>query len=331
MSNIRNNKDPLSVQYQLNKERRRQTRRNFLQQIRINNTNNFVGKNPEIKLEQIKINNPFKKSKSEYDKDMHIKTPQDLYQRHEYSPEVNSYEGDLMFISSNPNLVDNIYLVLINMNTRYAYIRRLENKSTDELKKAFANLIYYGLRINSLKFDGERGIGSIEMFEFFDKNNIKIYSSPERFLNKVRIVDRFIRTLRDGYYNVTFNKTKTRDEQEKILQSIVTLYNNTYHSSIKMKPIEMTYDKEYQYINEMKTINAVQKSKQIKACYHDFVYGEPIKIYLDKNKTSSRYMKNRGNFINDAIFLSYIHGNVQCLYNNEVIEIPIWWCKPKIN
>lgn len=331
MSNIRYNEDPVLIQLQLNNERRRQTRRNYLQQNRTNNYNNSVGKNPEIELEQIKINNPFKKTKNEYDKDMHIKTPQDLYQRHEYSPEVNNYEGDIMFISSNPRLVDNIYLVLINMNTRYAYIRRLENKSTDELKKAFANLIYYGLKINSLKFDGEGGICSKEMFEFFDKNNIKIYSSAEKFLNKVRIVDRFIRTLRDGYYNITHNKNKTRDEQEKILQSIVTLYNNTYHSSIKMKPVEMTYDKEYQYINEMRILNAVQKDKQRKANYHNFVYGEPIKIYLDKNKTSSRYMKNRGNFINDAIFLSYINGNVQCLYDNEVIEIPIWWCKPKIN
>ena len=51
-----------------------------------------------------------------------------------------------------------------------------------------------------------------------------------------------IRTIRDMYYtwhsSTNFKKIDTQ-KQHDILQQLVTIYNNTYHTSIKMKPVEM--------------------------------------------------------------------------------------------
>ena len=206
----------------------------------------------------------------------------------------------------------------------------LLNKDQLSIERAFRKLIYYGLRINSIRFDDESSFNSDLMKRFFDNHNISVYHNPSPYINKNRIVDRAIRTIRDMYY--TWYESKKFEQidvtkQHDILQQLVTIYNNTYHTSIKMKPVEMTYDLEYEYIDRCQKKLELIKSKQSLNGYYNFKYGDPIKIYLNESKTNKGFKKHRGNYIHDAMFIAYDHGNAIVKFNKNLITIPIYWIK----
>ena len=167
------------------------------------------------------------------------------------------------------------------------------------------------------------------MQEFWKSLNIEFFRSTSKFTNKTRIVDRFIRTLRDLYFNTVGNKKISREKQHDLLQQLVTIYNNTEHSSTGMKPAEMNYEQEYKYIETMTQLNKIQRQKQIKEGLYEFKEGDPIKVFIDPAKTPEKFVKKRGNYVYDATFLRYNHGNVICNLNDHTIEIPIYWVKPK--
>ena len=96
-----------------------------------------------------------------------------------------------------------------------------------------------------------------------------------------------------------------------------------------MKPDEMTYQQEHEYIKTMSQMNRLQKQKQMKEGLLNLKYGDKIKIYLDMSKTPGAFAKKRGNYIHDATFIEYRHGNVICEFNGQLIEIPIYWVKPQ--
>ena len=81
------------------------------------------------------------------------------------------------------------------------------------------------------------------MKSWVEQNDIEMYSthSDEKFV----VAERFIRTLKNKIYkhmaviskNVYFN----------VLDDIVDKYNNTYHRTIKMKPIDVKSDSFAEY------------------------------------------------------------------------------------
>lgn len=292
------------------------------------------GENHELSLEDVKINNPFKTKiknpNATYIKDDNPKIKQKQFQRPYFSPNINSYECDLVFISNNDNLKQNVYLFLININTKYLYILLLHNKDQYSIQRAFQKLIYYGLRINSIRFDDESSFNSSLMQRYFERMNISVYHNSSPYINKNRIVDRVIRTIRDMYYtwheSVNFKNIDTQ-KQHDILQQLVTIYNNTYHTSIKMKPVEMTYDLEYEYIKKCQQKLKEIKEKQQLNGYFKFKFGDKIKIYLNESKTNNAFKKHRGNYVHDATFIAYDHGNAIVEFDGKKIIIPIYWIK----
>ena len=189
-------------------------------------------------------------------------------------------------------------------------------------------MIYYGAQILNIRYDGEMALESAAMKKFWSDMNINFYRSTSQYTNKTRIVDRFIRTLRDLYFNTVGSKSVSYQKQHDIMQQLVTIYNHTEHSSTGMKPAEMTYEDEYKYIETMTELCKIQREKQFKEGLFSLEQGDPIKIYLDESKTSNAFGKKRGNYIHDATFIEIRHGNAVVLYNNKQIEIPIYWIKP---
>ena len=289
----------------------------------------YVGENHQIPVDEITIENPYKTKNPVLMKDLNPSKQQEKLQRHTFAKVVNSYELDLMFFTYNTNLEPAIYLVLININTRFAHIVLIPDKSVESIKRAISKLIFYGAKITNVRYDGELALNSKDMQEFWSLMNINFYRTTSKFTNKTRIVDRFIRTLRDLYFNSVGSKKLSHEKQHDLMQQLVTIYNNTEHSSTGMKPAEMTYEQEYKYIETMTRMNNLQRQKQIKEGLYEFEEGDPIKIYLDKSKTDKAFDKKRGNYVNDATFIEYNHGNAICKWNDKLIEIPIYWIKPK--
>ena len=90
--------------------------------------------------------------------------------------------------------------------------------------------------------------------------------------------ERFIRTLKSKIYKYMTSISKNVYIDK--LDDIVDKYNNTYHTSIKMKPIDV---KDNTYINVDKEIN----NKDPK-----FKVGDPVRISKYKNIFAKGYMPN---------------------------------------
>ena len=80
---------------------------------------------------------------------------------------------------------------------------------------------------------------------FFKDNNVKIYHTNSHL--KAVVIERFNRSLRELMMkeSVKNNNTMWYD----ILPKLIKIYNNRYHSTIKMKPIEVNKSNE-KYIKE---------------------------------------------------------------------------------
>ena len=313
-------------------ENTRRARRNEQLEFKrlVNKQREYVGENHQIEFADVKIDNPYKTKNPVLTKDLNPIKQQEKFQRHTFSKYVNSYELDLMFFTYNEKFQPTIYLVLININTRFAYIVLITDKETETIKRAISKLIYYGAKISHVRHDGEKSLESPDMKKFWREMNINYYSSTSKFTNKNRIVDRFIRTLRDLYFNSVGTKKLSYEKQHDVMQQIVTYYNNTEHSSTGIKPAEMTYEQEYKYIETMTRMDKMQRQKQSKEGLYNFKKGDKIKVYLDMSKTSESFVKKRGNYIHEATFIEYRHGNVLCSVNGVQIEIPIYWVKPTV-
>ena len=74
-------------------------------------------------------------------------------------------------------------------------------------------------------------------------NNIKKYSTYNK--GKSVVAERFIRTLKNKTFkHMTAVSTNVYFD---VLDDIVNKYNNTVHRSIKMKPIDVTFDSYAEY------------------------------------------------------------------------------------
>ena len=107
-------------------------------------------------------------------------------------------------------------------------------------------------------------------------NNIVMYSTHNE--GKSVFAERFIRTLKSKIYKYMTSISKNVYIDK--LDDIVDKYNNTYHTSIKMKPIDV---KDNTYINADKEIN----NKDPK-----FKVGDHVRISKYKNIFAKGYMPN---------------------------------------
>ena len=107
-------------------------------------------------------------------------------------------------------------------------------------------------------------------------NDIVMYSTHNE--GKSVVAERFIRTLKSKIYKYMTSISKNVDIDK--LDDIVDEYNNTYHTTIKMKPIDV---KDNTYINTSKEIN----NEDLK-----FKVGDHVRISKYKNIFAKGYMPN---------------------------------------
>ena len=147
----------------------------------------------------------------------------------------------------------------IDVFSKIAYAFPLKSKKIQDVKPCFEKIF----RNNKPKYtwsDKEPAFLSKEMQLFFKNNNVKIYHTNSHL--KAVVIERFNRSLRELMMKhfVKNNNTIWHD----ILPKLTKIYNNRYHSTIKMKPIEVNKSNE-KYIKEnVYTYNKTSKIPKFK-------------------------------------------------------------------
>lgn len=160
------------------------------------------------------------------------------------------WQADLVDVSSLSGYNDNykFLLTVIDTFSKFAYVVPLKNKSAQSVKNAFASIIENN-NVWPLYLQSDMGTEFMNSAfqKYLKENGIKHYSVQSEM--KACIVERFNRTLKNKMYRYfTYKKTYKYID---VLQKLVDSYNNSYHSSIKNIPSEVTPSKEKEIFDNL--------------------------------------------------------------------------------
>ena len=170
-------------------------------------------------------------------------------------------------------------LCVIDVFSKYAWVVPLKDKKGISIVKAFQSILKQS---NSKRKPNKIWVdkGSEFYNAYFKKslrdNNTIMYSTHNE--GKSVVAERFIRTLKSEIYKYMTSISKNVYIDK--LDDIVDKYNNTYHTTIKMKSINV---KDNTYINTSKEIN--NKDPKLKV-------GDRVRISKYKNIFAKGYMPN---------------------------------------
>ena len=132
----------------------------------------------------------------------------------------------------------------IDVFSKIAYAFPLKSKKIQDIKPCFEK-IFKNNKPKYIWSDKEPAFFSKEMQQFFKNNNVKIYHTNSHL--KAVVIERFNRSLRELMMKEFVKNNNT--VWYNILPKLIKIYNNRYHSTIKMKPIEVNKSNE-KYIKE---------------------------------------------------------------------------------
>ena len=167
-------------------------------------------------------------------------------------------------------------LCVIDIFIKYAWFVPLKDKEGISIAKAFQIILKQSNRKpNKIWVDKGSEFYNTYFKKWLRDNDIVMYSTHNE--GKSVVAERFIRTLKSKIYKYMTSISKNVYIE---LDDIVDEYNNTCHTTIKMKPIDV---KDNTYINTSKEIN----NKDPK-----FKVGDYVRISKYKNIFAKGYMPN---------------------------------------
>ena len=204
------------------------------------------------------------------------------------------------------------YLITcIDIFSKYSWVIPLKDKKGITIKNALEK-IFNERKPKFLWTDRGTEFYNKQVQDLLNENNIKLYSTNNSEI-KSAVVERFNRTFKNMMYKKFTENNNTIFYN--ILDELVNNYNNKYHSTIKMTPIEGS-----KKINEkkIKNIYNFEKTKKL----GKFKIGDRVRISLEKNIFEKGYETNW----TQEIFVIYDikYSNVPYYYlkdlNNEKLQ-----------
>ena len=197
-------------------------------------------------------------------------------------------------------------LCAIDLYSKYAFVIPLKDKKGISIVHAFNKIIKQSNRKPNKMWVDQGGEFYNNVFEkWLSDNDINMYSAYNE--GKSVVAERFIRTLKNELYK---HMTATgKNVYYDVLDDVVNKYNNTKHSTIKMKPIDVKNNKRV-YIHEHN-----EKDSKVNV-------GDRVRISRYKNIFAKGYAPNWSseifivNKINDTVPYTY---NLKDLNDEEII------------
>ena len=137
-------------------------------------------------------------------------------------------------------------LYAIDLYSKYAFVIPLKDKKGISIVNAFNKIIkQFGKKPNEIWVD-QGGEFYNNVFKRWLSNNNIMYSTYNE--GKSVVAEKFIRTLKNKLYK---HMTATgKNVYYDVLDDVVNKYNNTKHSTIKMKPIDVKDNNKRVYVDE---------------------------------------------------------------------------------
>ena len=168
-------------------------------------------------------------------------------------------------------------LCVIDIFSKYAWVVLLKYKKGISIAKAFQSILKQSNRKpNKIWVDKGSEFYNAYFKKWLRDNDIVMYSTHNE--GKSVVAERFIKTLKSKIYKYMTSISKIVYIDK--LDDIADEHNNTYHTTIKMKPIDV---KDNTYINTSKEIN--NKDPKYKV-------GDRVRISKYKNIFAEGYMPN---------------------------------------
>ena len=203
----------------------------------------------------------------------------------------------------------------IDIFSKYAWAFPIKSKKISDIKLCFEK-IFKERKPKYIWSDQESSFFSKEMLKFFEDNNVKIYHTHSNL--KAVIIERFNRSLRELMMKSFVKNNNT--VWYNILPKLIKTYNNRFHNTIKMKPIDVNKTNEkhikntiYNYditnkkpkfkINDLVRISLKRRELFDKATGNIKWSEELFKIYkINKSNVISYKIKDMNNKIIQGIF-----------------------------
>ena len=163
-------------------------------------------------------------------------------------------------------------LMVIDVFSKYGWIRSLKDKKTETVSEAFDDIFESKRKPQMLWTDKGSEFISKHFKEFLKSKAITLYHTENE--EKSSVVERWNKTIKNRMWKMFTVSNNTHVYFDKI-DKIATDYNNTRHSSIKMTPVEANKKK--------------NESKVWYNLYSDLIYlkpGQPAFAIGDKVRIS---------------------------------------------
>ena len=185
--------------------------------------------------------------------------------------------ADMQLISKYNKRVRFLLCVIDDIFSKYAWVVPLKDEKVASIVAAFQSILKQSNRKpNKIWVDKGSEFYNSSFQKWLQDHDIVVYSTHNE--GKSVVAERLIRTLKNKIYKYMTSVSKNVYIDK--LDDIVNEYNNTYHTTIKMKPIDV---KDNTYINTDKEVN--DKDPQFKV-------GNRVRISKYKNIFAKGYTPN---------------------------------------
>ena len=128
-------------------------------------------------------------------------------------------------------------LTVIDVLSKYAWVRPLTSKTGDALVEAFRSIFEEGRVPQRIQTDNGTEFLNKKLQSYFRKMHVHHFVTYNE--TKAQIAERFNRTLKDKMFRY-FQYAGQQHRYVDVLQDLVHAYNHSKHRSIKRRPVDVT-------------------------------------------------------------------------------------------
>ena len=219
---------------------------------------------------------------------MHKRAIHKFQRRFVYTPGIDEiWTADLIILNRKEYVKQNngykYILTVMDTFSRYAWVRVTKNKDKKTISDVFEDIIKKSGRICKRLWTDDGG----EFFNKYFENTLKRlniirYTTKSRL--KAIMIERFNQTLMNKLSSLFTERNNYRYIDD--IHNIVEKYNNTYHSTIKMTPVEASKKENeglvYYTINNKRIRERYIQNKKPKFKINDHVRIKRTKKHFDK-------------------------------------------------